>query len=586
MKKIGGWKIIFKYLLNYRREIIALSVLGLISALANGTVPFLVGRFLDSILSDNDLSFFSYMVPLWLFLLAIWFLVQFIASYADWRLGLGRHIFANKIFYSYLVESSARLIRMPLSFHKDTKTGESTSKIREAGIWLSQIIDSVIINLGPQFLGIVVGFGFILYIQPIATLPLAFGILLYIYFIARVNSSAGALQKQVWKENSKGYGIQHEIFTNIDAVKKFTAEKFSMWRLSKQFLDKVSGIMFRRDKLWSKISFSQSLIVIGAQLSVFIISIIYIQKGDMTLGDLIALNGYASMFFGPFATLGYNWQSMQNGIVGLQDAEKILHLPQEQYKPKDGIKASSIDGNIKFDNVNFSYKNGEKTLLKNINFKISKGEVVALVGQSGVGKSTLVDLVGGFYFPVKGEVLIDGNSTKKLDLEFLRSQIAYVPQEVLLFNDTIMQNLKFANPIASKKEIINAAEEAKAHEFIEKFPKKYQSKVGERGVKLSVGQKQRIAIARAILRDPKILILDEPTSALDAKTEYQLTQSLEKLMQGRTTIIIAHRLSTVRRANKIIVLKEGEVVETGSHEELIKIPDGVYKELYELQKID
>ncbi len=221
-------------------------------------------------------------------------------------------------------------------------------------------------------------------------------------------------------------------------------------------------------------------------------------------------------------------------------------------------------------------------VLKNISLNVKAGERIALVGESGVGKSTLIELISAYYFAQKGKVLIDGVNIKKIDLTFLRQNIAVVPQEVSLFNDTIEKNVKYGSFKATEKEVKKAVKDAHANEFINKFPKKYKQVVGERGVKLSVGQKQRVAIARAILRNPKILILDEPTSALDPNIERLITESLERLMERRTTFIVAHRLSTVRKADRIIVFKEGRVVEEGHHRDLIKIRGGVYRKLYNL----
>jgi ABC-type multidrug transport system fused ATPase/permease subunit len=238
---------------------------------------------------------------------------------------------------------------------------------------------------------------------------------------------------------------------------------------------------------------------------------------------------------------------------------------------------------VEFKDVHFSYKKKDNDVLKGISFAVEPGEKIALVGESGVGKSTLVDLVSGYYFATNGQVLIDGRNVKNLDLKFLRSKIAVVPQEVVLFHDTIADNIKYGNFGISDRRMKLAADKSHCLEFIENFPKKWKSVVGERGIKLSVGQKQRVAIARAILRDPKILILDEPTSALDAKSEKIIQASLDKLMENRTTFIIAHRLSTVRKADKILVLDKGEIIESGTHDELVKKKNGAYRQLYELQ---
>ena len=284
----------------------------------------------------------------------------------------------------------------------------------------------------------------------------------------------------------------------------------------------------------------------------------------------------------PLTQLGFRWQNLQNGVIAVNRAEKMLALPSEHAGAENKTKPTDIAGNVIFDKVHFSYRVGDPAVLHEVNFAVKPGEIVALVGESGVGKSTVVDLISGYYFPNYGRVLIDGHDTRALDLREMRKYIAVVPQEPVLFNDTIETNIKYSKPNASKKEIEEAARKARADTFIENFPNKYKQLVGERGIKLSVGQKQRIAIARAILREPKILILDEPTSALDPQTEKFITESLEELMKGRTTFIIAHRLSTVRKADRIIVFDKGTVVEEGTHEKLVKKKGGVYAKLYRL----
>jgi ABC-type multidrug transport system fused ATPase/permease subunit len=221
--------------------------------------------------------------------------------------------------------------------------------------------------------------------------------------------------------------------------------------------------------------------------------------------------------------------------------------------------------------------------LKGISFHARAGQKIALVGESGVGKTTIIDLLSGFYFPQKGKILIDGIDIKKMNLRNYRSRIGIVPQEPTLFNDTIEANIRYGNPGKSAEEMVTACREAYAQDFIEAFPKKYKKIVGWRGVKLSIGQKQRIALARAFLRSPDILVLDEPTSALDAKSEHLIKASLEKLMAGRTTFIIAHRLSTVREVDLILVLKDGAIVEQGTHDALVQVPGGIYRGLYEMQ---
>ena len=305
--------------------------------------------------------------------------------------------------------------------------------------------------------------------------------------------------------------------------------------------------------------------------------------GVITVGDLVALNGYSLMFFGPFASLGYSWQTIQNGITSAAQVQDIFDEKIETYHPTDAVHIGQLQGKVSFKSVHFRYGPHQPEVLSDMNLDIEPGQVVALVGESGVGKSTSIHLISGYYFPTSGSVEIDGIDSRKLDLKKLRSQIAVVPQEVALFNDSIMANIRYGSFEAPEEAVRKAAKEAHMDDFISTLPEGYGTLVGERGIKLSVGQKQRVAIARAMLRDPRILILDEPTSALDAETERIVTTALEKLMKGRTTFVIAHRLSTVRKADVILVFQKGRIVETGRHDELIARPAGVYRKLYEYQ---
>jgi ATP-binding cassette subfamily B protein len=347
-------------------------------------------------------------------------------------------------------------------------------------------------------------------------------------------------------------------------------------------MGKTYRLWYQIERNWSNVGFFQRMIVFVTQFTVFVFSVKFISNSTITVGELVALNGYALMFFGPFVSLGYSWQTIQNGITTASQAEDIFAGEEENYVPEGAVTPEHFSGEVTFENVSFAYGEGQADVLDGVDFQVNAGEVVAFVGESGVGKSTTISLISGYYFPSKGRVLVDGVDTRKLHLTNLRKNIAVVPQEVALFNNTIKSNICYGSPEATEEDITRATQEAHADEFIKALPLGYETIVGERGVKLSVGQKQRVAIARAILRNPKILILDEPTSALDSETERKVTEALEKLMKGRTTFIIAHRLSTVRKADRIFVLEKGSIIEEGSHDELMKIKNGNYRHRYEL----
>lgn len=575
------WHIIAKYTREHRRELVLVSGIGVVSAAANGLGPLLVGRFIDSILQPDSIEIFQFTIAMWALFIGLWLLAQLVAAVADWFVMLRSGRLAEYLYTMYLQQGFSNLLRLPLSFHKGKRSGSVVSQVQRGATYLDRMVREVT-DLTPQMLSILVGIGIAVYVSLWASLPMIAGVAVYLVLLRRNFGNAGQARRHEWRTFNRAFGVSHDMVHNAESVKHFTAEQYASKLITRKFR---TAFKWARQSvaIWSKVSLQQKLLVITVQLSVFIISVLLIQAGDMTIGELIALNGYAGMFFGPFVQLGRRIDFFQEASVGLGKAEKILASRQERYTPTRAVKPDSIQGEITFENVTFSYTPKNGPVLDNINLHIQPGDTLALVGESGVGKSTLVDLIGGFYFPSEGQVLIDGNNIRRLDLDFLRHNISYVPQDILLFHESIYNNIRFAKPNATKAEVEEAAQRAGVHEFIQKFAKKYDTIVGERGVKLSAGQRQRVAIARVILRDPKILILDEPTSALDAKTEKLLTDSLDELMKGRTTIIIAHRLSTVRRADTIAALKNGRIEELGSHQELMEKEEGIYRELHDLQ---
>jgi ABC-type multidrug transport system fused ATPase/permease subunit len=573
-----GWKIIAGYLGRYREDMIFLSGLGLVSALANGFTPFFIGRFFDAVAGQDA---FWLGVPLWAVLLAVWLIVQVFADVADWIIQNRAEYIGIMLQGTYLAENKAKVLFLPISFHKNQNTGKMSNAVDRAAQELDGIVSNVVISLAPQFLSIAVGIIISFVLSFFAGILLLGGIIAYIFLLSGILSESVKIRKVTNEAWGRAYDDAYQAISNIQAVKQAGAEKYESRNLKKKFVTIAAPSWFKVLKLWNKVNFSQRALITAVQLLIFIFSAASIRAGNMTIGDLIALMGYSAMVFRPFSMLGRSWQVVQGGIVDIVRVEKMLDQAPEKYRPGNAVILKEIRGDIEFKNVSFSYKRGQK-VLDDVSFTVRAGEVVALVGESGVGKSTLIELLSGYYFASGGKVLVDEHDIKRLDLTFLRENIGVVPQEVVLFNDTLKNNIKYGKFGAKDEDVFGVAKEAYADDYIEKFPKKYETVVGERGIKLSVGQKQRIAIARAILRNPKILILDEPTSALDSVTEHSVTESLEKLMHGRTTFIVAHRLSTVRKADKILVLEGGTIKEQGSHDELMQKEGGVYRHLYEM----
>ena len=590
-KFYAGLKIVIRQLAVYKKELIILSFLGTASAMANAAVPFLAGRLFDAILSPSKIfSGFSFEMPFWLFLVILWLAVRLITDITDWIISKKGVQLEEYTHSDYVLNGFNILLELPMSFHKDKKLGEITDRIDRAANWISRIANDVIVGISPQILSVFIVLIIAFFINYILTFVLLVAIIIYVAILIRIAPPLARLQRKSNRMYNKAYGSAYDSIFNVIQVKQAVAEKYEKRKIFKNFRLKAARLWTEMMHVWQGLNLYQRLIITSTQLIIFIASFYFIQEGKMTIGELVMFNGYASMLFGPFIRLGNNYNIVQNGLIAIERAERILQHPKEIYLPENAVVLPAIKGEVEFKDVSFTYSTDRlktskksKPVLEGIDFKVKAGEVIALVGESGMGKSTLVDLISAYYFPIKGKVLIDGHDTRNFDLKFLRSQIAVVPQEVVLFNDTIEINIKYGSFGASLNKVKEVAQKADALEFIEKFPKQWKQVVGERGIKLSVGQKQRVAIARAILRNPKILILGEPTSALDAKAERAIAESLEELMKGKTTFIIAHRLSTVRKADRILVLENGKIAEEGRHEELLKKPNGIYRNLYELQ---
>ncbi len=578
------WKILFKHLKDYKPSIVSLAFLGIISAIANGTVPYIVGSFLDAIINlSKTVTFGKITIVAWIALLLLWVFVQLIANIVDWIIDRRGRALRMTMQLGYQSKAFTHLLFVPISFHKDEKIGELADLMSKTSWQIASIAEDILVSLTPPVLSVIVGFTVTFLINPLFTLVLVVGVFIYVLMLIKLVGPTTNLLEEGHSSWTHAYADALQAVTNIQSVKHMATEEYEKEKIEQSFLGHATKIWNKLQFVWSSINFYQRMIVLVTQAVIFFLSVYFIQHGELSIGQLVALNGYAALLFGPFVMMGHNWQTLQNGLVSVQQSEeKIFAMQPENYHPENAYAPTEIKGEVQFDNVSFSYDKST-TVLHDLNFSVHQGESVAFVGKSGVGKSTAIDLISGFYFPTKGTVLVDGHDTRQFDLTTLRMSIAVVPQEPVLFNDTIIMNIRYGKLDATDEEVFEAAKKAHAHEFIDKLPEKYNQLVGERGIKLSVGQKQRVAIARAILRNPAILILDEPTSALDAETEQLIAGSFGELMRGRTTFIIAHRLSTVRKADRIFVFEEGKIVEEGRHEDLIKSEGGLYKRLHDYQ---
>src|SRR3989344_3911317 len=574
---------VWRHIAPYKSLATAIAVLGVLSSAANGAVPYVTGRFFDALiaLSQGQDVMALWGLPTWGLLLGIWALVQVVANATDWVDDRKRRAIGAKVHLRIQAEGFVHLFQLPLAHHANEPMNAVLSKFSNAGWRISNIITTVV-TIAPQLLSVLIGITLAATISTLLAGVLAFGVLIYVVLLARMLRSSAKADDVAHKTWNDSWNDAAAAVNQITSVKQATAEAREIEKTRGRLLERAFGLWYHMELLWSNVGGFQRVIVFLTQLTVFVLSVDLVASGELTIGELVALNGYALMFFGPFVQLGYSWQIIQNGLTSAGQIERISGEPIENYHPHPDFKAPPATGAVVFSDVNFRYEDGQPMILKGASFETAPGTAVALVGESGAGKSTIAQLISGYYFPTEGGVTIDGVKTSDWDLTELRSRIAVVPQEVALFNESIEANIKYGSFDATHEAVAKVAQHAHIDEFIATLPQKYETMVGERGIKLSVGQKQRVAIARAMLRDPRILILDEPTSALDAETERYITASLDELMQGRTTFIIAHRLSTVRKADLILVLKDGVITERGTHDELLAIPDGVYRHLYEL----
>ena len=376
--------------------------------------------------------------------------------------------------------------------------------------------------------------------------------------------------------------ILSETLSSIRIVKAFANEKNEVSKFSKESKNYFKLLLRRGrlDLLAGPITESFG-VVIGVILLWYGGTEVLMQRG-LNPEDFIRFILILFSILGPIKQMGNVNLRIQTGYASAERIFSLLDTPKDIIEHSNPIQLKSFNKHIEFKNLSFEYEESEGLVLSNINFKINKGEVVAIVGPSGAGKSTIADLIPRFYDPKDGEILIDQENIKKLSLASLRKNMGIVTQDVILFNDTIKNNIAYAQPKATTESIINACKAANALEFIEEIPEGFEAIIGERGVKLSGGQKQRIAIARALLKNPPILILDEATSSLDTESEKKVQTAIEALLKDRTALIIAHRLSTVQTANKIITIEKGRISEIGTHDELYS-NDGLYRKLYDIQ---
>jgi ATP-binding cassette, subfamily B, bacterial len=470
--------------------------------------------------------------------------------------------------------------RLSLSFYDHKQTGDLISRVTSDIDAIQSFIASGLLGALINSLTLVGMVGLMFYINwrftliALSVAPVLFAVV-YTY-TRRIKSAA----REVRKKESEIVSVIQEVVTSIRVVKAFAREEYEERRLEEQSLESVE-IALRARGLKAKLAPMVDIIVAVGTSMVLWFGGRMVLAGSLTAGSLFLFFFYLGKMYKPMQELSKMTDAYSKAAVGYERICEILAADREVKDLPGARPAPRFRGLIEFENVYFSYE-ANSPVLRGVSLRIEPGQVAALVGPTGAGKTTIISLIPRFYDPDSGQVKIDGYDVRCFTQKSLRQQISFVLQETLLFHAPIWYNIAYGKPGASRAEILRAAELANAHEFIEKLPQGYDTMVGERGVTLSGGQRQRIAIARAIIRDSAILILDEPTTGLDAASEKLVIEALDRLMEGRTSIVIAHRLNTIRRADVIFVVEDGRIVESGKHEELIR-STGLYSQLYALQ---
>jgi len=575
MEFIDDLKIVWKFLAKYKREVYIIFIAAIFASAIEAAVPYIYGKIIDLIIKGEAISTL-------LSILLIWLVLSFVKDWAHRYVAREGEIISVKCANDFVVDFNRHVLFLGLSFHKSQKTGKLASKYIKASDYLQGIINEILFLFGSDLLTVILVYFVILSIEWRIALFLGVVFFLYFYITIKNIDKISKLLLKVIKLFEDAGGVAHDSVTNIQVVKANTNEWYEDKKVKNIFND-VQKEFNNFIDAWSKLdSYGQTIISISTIL-MFGMLIMLQRKDLISIGQVVSIIGYSSLIFVPLRRISHNIERFKNSISVVKEALKLMDEPIEPYEKAGAIVLDKVKGQIEFKDADFNYGK-DNPVLADINFKAESGQVIALVGESGVGKSTLVDLISRYNIPTGGKILLDGINIQELDLKSLRSHIAVVPQEISLFNDTIKNNIIYGKLDATDKEIWRAAAAAHADEFIKNFPNKLEQEVGERGVKLSTGQKQRVAIARAILKNPKILILDEATSALDSKSELLVQRALKKLIKGRTTFVIAHRLSTIQHADKILVLDKGRIIESGKHSALIK-KRGLYYKLFSLQSL-
>jgi ATP-binding cassette subfamily B protein len=558
----------------YFHQVLLASVFLLILTIIEMAFPAIIRQVIDVGLKGGNHRFLIIAAGLILGLGLIKALVSFREQYlTEW--------IAHHVAYDLRNRLYDHIQRLSFHYHDHMPTGQLISRVIEDVRSLQSFAGHGLVELA-RIIILLIGIGILLFsrhpvLATIAISPLIPLVLLTTDFGKRVGRLFLAVDNTLGELSS----ILQENVIGVQVVRAFAQEKYETERF-----DQTNRKLFDRQitvvREWAKVMPSTIFLVTLGTILILWFGGQMAIRGEITVGELVAFNSYMLLLANPAQQLAWLVNAAGEAYAGLQRTFEILETEPDIQSPPNAILCPTFRGEILFERVSFRYNHNERPILSDINLKIEPNQRIAIIGATGSGKTTLVNLIPRFYDVSEGAVKIDGIDVRQMDLPSLRRQIGIVLQTSLLFSTTIRENLAYGRPDATNEEIIAAAKAAQAHEFIMELPHGYDTVVGERGVTLSGGQRQRIAIGRALLMNPRILILDDSTSSVDTQTEHLIQKALSTLMEGRTTLIIAQRLSTVKKADLILVMDQGRIVEQGTHQQLLAL-NGLYRQIYDLQ---
>jgi len=567
---------LFKYILPYKWIFFTGMIFLVLSTATSLAFPKLIGSIIEVIEGKSEYTINQVTVLLFVILIAQ-------AIFSFFRIYLFT-IVSEKSMLQIRTDVFSKIITLPVRYLEQKRVGELTSRITSDVGQLQGLLSFTIAELFRQIATLIVGIAILLYTSwkltlfMLATFPIL--VIASVFFGRHMRRLSRKAQDELAAANV----VAEETLQSVNVVKAFTNEHLEINRYS-TILKRVVDLSLYAARFRGGFTSFIILALFGGIVGVVWFGAGLVQAGEMNLADLFTFILYTTFIGASISGMGDLYAQINKTVGASERLFEILEEDAEiSIEEADHTQAAVVSGHITYNDVHFSYPSrSDLPVLKGISFDVKAGEKIALVGYSGAGKSTIIQLLLRFYSYISGEILIDGKPITEYGITELRKNIAIVPQEVMLFGGTIRENILYGKPDASNEEVYDAAKRAHALEFIETFPEKLETIVGERGIKLSGGQRQRIAIARAILKNPKILILDEATSSLDAESEKLVQIALDELMQNRTTIVIAHRLATIRKVDQIYVIRDGQIAESGTHRQLTLMDNGMYANLIKLQ---